>query len=263
MLKKMLKYDLKNVYKVVSIFYALALFFAILTRVFLSIENSFIMDIIGRVCSGITLSMLFNILINNILRMWSRFRTNLYSDEAYLTHTLPITKTQHYFSKILCAVILLFVSFAVIGITLFIAYYSKENTQIVKSVLLPMAEAYNSTIMVILGVLLFILFLQFFNILQCGIMGIILGHKMNGSKIGFSVLFGFISYMASQIIALLMVFICSLFNDKLMNLFITNDIIGIEQIKSILIIAIITYVVIILIGGFINIKLFKRGVNID
>ena len=64
MLKKMLKYDLKNVYKVVSIFYALALFFAILTRVFLSIENSFIMDIIGRVCSGITLSMLFNILIN-------------------------------------------------------------------------------------------------------------------------------------------------------------------------------------------------------
>ena len=42
MLKKLLKYDLQNVNKVLVIFYSLSLFFAILTRIFLSIDNSFI-----------------------------------------------------------------------------------------------------------------------------------------------------------------------------------------------------------------------------
>ena len=47
MLKKLLKYDLKNAYKILIVFYGLALFFAILTRVFLNIENSLFMNIIG------------------------------------------------------------------------------------------------------------------------------------------------------------------------------------------------------------------------
>ena len=37
MLKKLLKYDLKNIFKFLMIFYILALFFGILTRIFLNI----------------------------------------------------------------------------------------------------------------------------------------------------------------------------------------------------------------------------------
>ena len=47
MLKKLLKYDLENIYKFLIIFYSLAIFFGMLTRVFLEIENSFIMKILG------------------------------------------------------------------------------------------------------------------------------------------------------------------------------------------------------------------------
>ena len=46
MLKKLLKYDLQFMYKGLIIFYGLFLFFAILTRIFLSVENSFIINII-------------------------------------------------------------------------------------------------------------------------------------------------------------------------------------------------------------------------
>ena len=127
MLKKLLKYDLQNINKVVVIFYGLSLFFAILTRIFFSINNSFIMEVIGKICSGVTISMIFNILINNLMRLWSRFRTNFYSDESYLTHTLPIDKKTLYLSKTLSSIITLFVSFLVIALSLFIAYYSKEN----------------------------------------------------------------------------------------------------------------------------------------
>ena len=83
MLKKLLKYDLKDIFKLLIVFYILALFFGGMTRLFLSIENSVIMNIIGQVCSGACIAMMFNILINNLMRLWVRFKQNLYGDESY------------------------------------------------------------------------------------------------------------------------------------------------------------------------------------
>ena len=135
MLRKLLKYDLKNMFKFLSVFYILAIFFAILTRIFLSIENSFVMDIIGKICSGTTIALMFNILINSIMRAWVRFKQSLCGDESYLTHTLPIDKKTLYNSKILTSLITLFISIAMIALTLFIAYYSKENIILLKNLL--------------------------------------------------------------------------------------------------------------------------------
>ena len=135
MLKKLLKYDLKNMFKFLVIFYVIALFFAILTRIFLNIENSLVMKIIGQVCSGVTISMIFNILINNLMRSWIRFKQNLYGDESYLTHTLPIEKKTLYLSKIITAIITMFVSIVVIGLTLFIAYFILLSGIVLPSIL--------------------------------------------------------------------------------------------------------------------------------
>ena len=45
MLKKLLKYDLKDVCKGLIVFYALALIFSILTRIFFLFDNSTILNI--------------------------------------------------------------------------------------------------------------------------------------------------------------------------------------------------------------------------
>lgn len=263
MLKKLLKYDLENIYKVLVVFYILAIFFAILTRVFLNIENSFIMNVIGRIASGTTIAMLVNILINNVMRVWARFRNNLYGDESYLTHTLPVEKKTLYQSKFILFIITLLTSFLIIGITLFIAYYSKENIESLKNLLLPIADAYGSTIIKILLAFLFIFFLQFSNIVQVGYTGIILGHRQNNAKIGVSVLIGFGLYIGTQVFALAILFLMSLFNKDFMNLFITNDIINVGVIKDIIYIAITIYSIILIILYFTNLCLFKKGVNVD
>lgn len=207
--------------------------------------------------------MIVNILINNLMRLWVRFKNNLYGDESYLTHTLPIDKKTLYLSKVITSVITLFTSIIVIGLTLYIAYYSKENIQTLKNILLPIANAYGSTILKILSAFLFVFFLEFANALQSGYTGIILGHKMNGTKTGLSVLFGFISYMITQVFALLLIFIVALFNSDLMNLFFTNEIVNIDMIKFIIYLAIIIYTITLFIGYFFNLKLFKKGVNVD
>ena len=263
MLKKLLKYDLKNIFKFLVIFYSLALFFAVLTRIFFSIDNSLMMNIIGQVFSGATISMMFSILINNLMRIWIRFKQNLYGDESYLSHTLPVEKKTLYASKILVSVITLFTSVIVIGLTIFIAYYSKENLELLKNMLLPLVNSYHSTIINILLVFLFIFFLEIANALQSGFTGIILGHKMNNAKVGYSVLFGFGAYMVTQVFVLLTTFIVSLFNPDLMNLFVTNEMVNMEMLKVVIYLSIIIYTITFVIGYLINIKLFKKGVNVD
>lgn len=263
MLNKLLKYDLKDNYKGLTVFYGLSIFFGILSRIFLNIESSFLLNVIGQICSGVTISMIFNIIINNLMRLWIRFKQNLYGDESYLTHTLPVEKKTIYLSKTLTSVISLFTSILVIGLTLFIAYYSKENIEFIKNLLLPLVNTYNSTIISIILAFLFIFFLELANALQAGYTGIILGHKMNNNKIVFSVLYGFIVYIIIQIITILIIFILALFNQDIMNLFITNEIIDINMVKLIIYIAIITYSINLIIGYIVNLKLFKKGVNVD
>lgn len=263
MLKKLLKYDLENIYKILIVFYFLAIFFAVLTRIFLNIENSFIMEIIGKICSGTTIAMIVNILINNILRLWARFNNNFYGDESYLTHTLPVEKKTLYLSKFLTFIITLFISCIVIGITLFIAYYSKENIEVFKNMLLPIANAYGSTIIKVLLAFLFIFFLQFANMTQAGYTGIILGHRQNNEKIAFSVLFGFATHIGTQVFSLAMLFLVAVFNKDVMNLFITNDVINMDIVKTIIYVSIIIYITVLTCLYFINLKLFTKGVNVD
>ncbi len=263
MLRKLLKYDLKSIFKVLIIFYILAMFFGVLTRVFFGFENSLVLKILGEISQGAAISMMCSTLINNIMRIWVRFKAHFYSDEAYLTHTLPIKKETQYLAKILTAVITLFVSFALIFLVLLTAYYSKENLLFFKNLLLPMAQAYDSTILGIIALLVFVLFLEFFNILQCGFTGIVLGHRMNNAKTGFSVLFGSVAFFVSQAIILAVLFLIALFNTEFMNLFVTNTALDIQTIKSMIYVAISCYTLVSVLVCFINIRLFKKGVNVD
>ncbi|MBE6140618.1 MAG: hypothetical protein E7172_03690 [Firmicutes bacterium] len=263
MLKKLLKYDLQNIYKGVIIFYLLSLFFGILTRIFFLPKNSFIINVIAQICSGTTITMFINILINNLMRLWVRFNNNFYGDESYLTHTLPIDKKTLYLSKIFASIITLFTSAMVICLTLFIAYYSQENIEFIKNLLLPLATVYESTVIVIILAVILVCILEIINILYSGYVGIVIGHKFLNNKIAFSVLFGFITYIITQIFTVLLVFIGALFNKDLMNLFYTTEFVNINTIKLCIYMAIIIYTINIIILYLVNLKLFNKGVNVD
>ena len=127
MLGKLLKYDLKYMIKNMCVFYILSIFFAITTRILFEVEQSVIINIIGQISVGCMFSMLASTLINTMMRSWVRFSSSLYKDESYLTHTLPVTKNDLYNSKLIQTFIFFLIGFIVIIISLFIAYYSKEN----------------------------------------------------------------------------------------------------------------------------------------
>ena len=263
MLKKLIKYELISTFKFISIFYILGITFAILTRIFFSIDNSLIFEILGQITTGATISMLVSIIINNLMRQWVKFKNTLYDDEAYLTHTLPISKKTLYLSKFLTSFIVMIISFLVSALILFIAYYSKENIEMLKSFILPITTILNSTALKIIFILIFILFIEIFYALLCGYLGIIIGHRFNTNKILKSVIFGFISYIISQIIVLIIIFLIALFNKDLMIIFTTNMVTEPNILMTLSYIFIVIYSSLIILNMYVSINLFKKGVNLD
>ena len=264
MLNKLLKYDLKYMIKNMSIFYILSIFFAITTRILFGLEQSIIIKIIGQISVGFMFSMVASTLINTIMRSWVRFRDSLYKDESYLTHTLPVTKNDLYNSKFIQTLIFYFISFIVILISLFITYYTKENWTGITDFIKNITTGLNMSTIFFVIMFIIIVFLEIFNAIQCGFLGIIIGHRKNNNKIAYSVLFGFIAYLVAQTLILTLVFIFGLFDPSIMELFKTGTIsIDVNAFKTLAILSTILYLFIIGTMRFICIKLLNKGVNVE
>ena len=119
----------------------------------------------------------------------------------------------------------------------------------------------NTTMFVILVAVL--LFLEIINAIHSGYLGMIFGYNRNNSKLGFSVLYGFIIYIISQSMILLQLFITGLFNSKVMDLFRSNVVMETSTLKLLLILAIIFYTFVILLMNVISVITFNKGVNVE
>jgi hypothetical protein len=250
--------------KNMSVFYILAIFFAITTRLLSLPEQSIMISILTKISSGCMIAMIANIVINVMMRSWIRFRDSLYKDEAYLTHTLPVSKNDLYNSKLIQTFIFFLIGFVISLLSLFIAYYSQDTWNAIKEYIRSITIGFNMSVAFFITSAIVLVFLELFNAIQCGFLGIILGHKRNSGKIGFSVLFGFITYLIAQTLVLALVFIYGIFDSTVMELFKTTTInINVDAFKLLAIIASILYLVIIFVMSIICKKLLNKGVNIE
>lgn len=263
MLVKLLKYDLKWIYKLVIIFYILALVFSLMGRALASIENSLIFNLVSQICFGFAAGMMISSLINNLMRLWARFRRNIYKDEAYLTHTLPVKKSTIYLSKFLAAIITIFTTTAVILICLAICYYSNESIDMIKSMLEIAATAYNSEVVWILIAMFLVVFLEMSFAVIAGYLAIIMGYKSNNSKLTKAVVYGFIFYTIPQPITLVIIYILGLSNPEIMNLFNTVNTINYGIFSSVMYVVIAAYLVYIVAYYMIGKRQFEKGVNVE
>ena len=263
MLGKVLKYDLKWIYKVVVVFYILTLIFSVIGRGLNEIENSLVFSVAAKISFGFAISMMASSLINCLMRLWARFIKNLYKDESYLTHTLPVEKKTIYISKVLSALITIFTTTIVIVGCLFICYYSKENIEALKIILELAASTYNMTVINLLLLVTLVIFLEIIFMVLIGYCAIILGHKSNKNKMIKTLVIGFALYMITQVITLSIIFVVGLFNPSIMNLINTTDIINVDTIKSVMYMGIVIYVAYIIFYYVLGSKKLQKGVNVD
>jgi hypothetical protein len=265
MLKKLLKYDLKWCYKPLLVFYFLAIFFSIVTRIIENINNvnpTLIIVILDKICSGIVIAMIINILINCLMRIWARFVRNIYKDESYLTHTLPVSKDKIYLSKILTAIIVLLSSFIIIIICLAIIFLNNDTWLLIKQTLEQSAIYFDSSVFSLIFVMITTIFFEILFMIMSGILGIIIGHKANNVKIVKSIIVGFAIYVILSLFSLAIFYIIGLFNSNIMSIF-NNIEVSSTVVKSMMLIAICIYFIYNLIIYYVGNKLLNQGVNID
>ena len=263
MLNKLLKYDLKYMIKNMSVFYILTIFFSIITGIISYVDQSVIVSIISKISVGCMFAMMANIVINTMMRSWVRFRDSIYKDESYLTHTLPVTKQSIYNSKFIQALIFFIIGFLIIILGLFIAYYTKDRWILLKDYINSITIGLNFNTALFIISMIAIIFLEIFNAIQCGFLGIILGHKNNNAKLAYSIFFGFIAYLLSQSIVLLSVFVYGLFDSTVMDLFKSKILVNANSFKLLMILSIIIYLIIIWIISIICKKELNKGVNVE
>ena len=263
MLGKLLKYDFKWIYKLIIVFYILAITFSVIGRAFSTIENSLVFEIVSQIAFGTAISMMVSALINTLMRSWVRFVRNIYKDESYLTHTLPVEKQQIFASKVITGIISIFTTMIVIIICLFICYYSEANMEVLKNMLELAATTYNTTVLNLLLLIAVVIFLEIVYALLIGYVGIILGHKSNKNRVARSIVIGFILYLVLQTLTLGLIAFYGIFNPDVMNLINTTDIVNIEAIKSVMYAGIGIYVVYIVILYFLGKKELNKGVNVE
>lgn len=262
MLSKLLKYDLKYMIKNMFIFYILSVFFAFTTRILFSLNQTVIIKVLGQISVGFMFSMLGSILFNTIIRSWVRFKESIYKDESYLTHTLPVSKTQIYESRFLQSIIFTFVSFIVIVISLFITYYTNERWELIKTTIKALGNGLNINVVVVIVFIIVILFLEIINIIQSGFLGTIIGFRKYNNKIGKSFFFGVAVYLLSQAFVLFLTLISGLFNNKILDIFIKTTFDN-SILKTIMVLCSIFYIIVIIIMNMICNYSLKKGVNVE
>lgn len=105
MLSKLLKKDLKKNMHWLWILFLSTIAIAGITRGFKELgDNSTFFKILSIFFDSVFYALAINGIIQPFLRNFLNFTKSFYSDESYLTHTLPVTKNQLITSKYITAV---------------------------------------------------------------------------------------------------------------------------------------------------------------
>ncbi len=259
MLHKLLKYDLRAIYRQLVVFYIIAFSCAIIGRIFNNYDNNLLFKIIHEFFSGAALGLCFGIVINNATRIWEYTKRDFYGDQSYLTHTLPIPRSTLYLAKFLTILITTITSLIVIIIIVFINYASPETFELIREFIQNVGSKAEFIKFAIL--LLSVIFLEIVFITQAGVTGIVLGHKANNRKNIMSFVYGFAIFILANIIIVALASIWGIFDPEIhsaMRGSISNSIM-----TKLLCGAVLIYLIHIATEFYIGCRSFQKSIDVE
>ncbi len=125
MLLKLIKYDLKSIYKKMAFYYITLFGLALISNVFTLIFKNTNFFAIATLPSSLFILMFWICMFVTMIVSMIRYYKNMLSDEGYLTHTLPVKTSSIILSKLFSTLIVEITSIAVMIIS-FLCYSPKE-----------------------------------------------------------------------------------------------------------------------------------------
>ena len=205
MLGKVLKYDIKALSRYLIPLYAVILGLSLMIRILSLFDDvSIIAIVLGLMILALVFAVGFSFLLTGIFNI-KYYLENLFKDEAYLTHTLPVKKGTLLLSKVLACVIIIIMTFICVLFSLLIAFYKEGFFSEIFKIL---GESYAG-----MEIYKFVLYMGIYGII--GYLTTILmvyaaisiGHSKSSNKIVSSVIWGLIFYFGIEFLNLGLLFI--------------------------------------------------------
>ena len=261
MMKKLIKYDLKNMTRILVYMYAISIALAIITRLILLGKEAQIVYIIGQVFLGCTISAVVNILVNTFVHILRTFLNDFYKDRSYLIHTLPVSKDKLLASKYISSLIVILLSVTVSLLSLFILFYTKELGEGLSIMLSSQMTGFNMSAWVFLALIAGLLLMQICMYMSFGFAAIVKANTYNYKRvikgIGWFALYYGIANTAVLVTAIVGCLIFSDVSELFLNVVTQNTFL------TILVCAFITYLTCAIVFYLICKKTFNKGVNVD
>ena len=261
MLNKLLKNDLKKTMRWMWILFVSTIALSGIIRGANELgKNIAFFRVVGIFFEGVFYGLAVNLIIQPFLRNFLNFYKSFYSDESYLTHTLPVSKNQLINSKYLTAIIELLTGFASLIISLLIMYAGPNFINTIKILLSTIVtEKISVYLTLVLFVILVIVeFLMFISIID---FSIVVAFKSKDRRILKAFLITVACSFASIFVLFtIMLIVLSINGIKLTS---TTLILSKTAFYSVLMSAIIIYSAVILLFYFLTKREFNKGVNVD
>lgn len=261
MLGKLLKYDLKRNMHWLWILFVCTIAIAGIGRLCEELSQTVaFFKVLAIFFDSIFYAAVVNTILQPFLRNFLNFSKNLYGDESYLTHTLPVTKNQLINSKYLTATIEIVAGALCTIAAVLIKVASPTSLAVVEQMLMAIVpDGISAAVVITLGATLIICeLLMFISIIN---FSIVLGYKSNEKKVLKSFIFAAIfSISASMVLGIAMFGILLVFGVDFAS---ETLILSGTALITLLITGIVVYLAIGILFYFLAKKQFNNGVNVD
>lgn len=214
MLGKLFKYEFKSTSKLMLAIYGVTAGITIIGSVFLSldaVQNGVLQIISGILLTAYALS-LIGLIMTTFIYMCYNFYKSMYTDQGYLTHTLPVSPLMTFHVKLVTSVFWMFCSVLLLVCSIFLLLTGASKGRLLKGLndldLNVISSQLHTTIGISLGQLIaFILFITLtacFSYLLLVFASASIGQLFNQNKLVAAVIAGIGFYFLGQIINLIM-----------------------------------------------------------
>lgn len=260
MLGKVLKYDLKALCRYLIPLYAVLFGLGIMIRLLGFFDNVSIIAIIcGLMIVALVVLSCLSFVLNGIFSV-KYYLENLFKDEGYLTHTLPVKKGTLLFSKVLASLVTFSMTALVLIISLIVAFYQKglfvEVVKVLNLSIYGMSVYEFLLFMIVYGVIGYVA-----TILMV-YAAIAIGYSRSSNKLVSSVVWGLIFYFVMEFLYLGLLGIIMIINPT----FISNLDNSVFMMKDLIAFFSIFMVFTALIGGvyyYISYRFMDKKLNLE
>lgn len=261
MLGKLLKKDLSRNMRWLWILFVATLGVALVGRICKELGTNIVLfKILGIIFDSVFYALLVNVILQPFLRNFLNFTTSLYKDESYLTHTLPVTKTQIINSKFLTAIIEIVLGFVVLVASLLIMFFTPTMFDTLTLILsfVIIGEFSIGWLVTLFIALIVVEFLMFIAII---FFSIILAYRAKEKR----VLKTFLLTTAFAFAAITVLFVIMIIVLSVNGVALTSATLSLSStaLVSVLCASVLVYTTLTVVFYILAQKAFRKGVNVD